>query len=150
MEKQCHLCDLPFSQCAHGLEKRQRRAAGKARKKRVATRAKTPPKQTKERSLSNAERGKLPTVLQGVPVVQVTPKTKAQQKPGCVTCGHPRFSRYNVCAKCLRKQGGKECTRCGKLFRPKPGTKGKRCGMCNGKRAYVVTTMGAPSLGRRR
>lgn len=150
MEKHCDLCDLPSSQCAHGLEKRQRRAVKKARKKQATQRVKAPPKPPKERLLSNAERAKLPTVLQGVPVVQVTPKTKAQQKPRCVTCGQPRFSRYNVCAKCLRKQGGKECTRCGKLFRPKPGTKGKRCGMCSGKRAYVVTTMGAPSLGRRR
>lgn len=146
MDKHCYVCDLPFSQCAHGLEKGQRRVAKKVRKKPAVKKTKPP----QERSLSTAERDSLPYVLQGVPVVRVSPKAKPTRKPGCVVCGLARFSRYNVCAKCLRKQGGKACTRCGKLFRPKPGTKGKRCGTCSGNRAYAITTMGAASLGTRR
>lgn len=152
MDKHCDLCDLPFSQCAHGLEQRQCRAAKKARRKQAAKNKKRQPapKPPKERPLSTAERAKLPSVLQGVPVVQVTPQVKKSKRAGCVVCGKARFSRYNVCAKCLRNQGGKECTRCGRLFRPKPGTKGKRCGTCSGRRAYVTNTLGAPSLGKRR
>lgn len=151
MDKHCDLCDLPFSQCAHGLQKRQRRAAQKVRKKQSAQKVKAPPSPPRERSLSNAERAKLPAVLMGTRVVQVGPKDSAVQRPRCVTCGRSRFGRYNVCAKCLKKQGGRECVRCGRLFRPPPGSKkARKCGTCHGKMAYVVTTMGAPSLGKRR
>lgn len=151
VDKHCELCDLPFWQCAHGLQKRQRRAATKARKQQASKKMKAPSGPPKERSLSNAERAKLPEVLRGVQVVQVGSADSAVKRPGCVTCGRSRFGRYNVCAKCLRKQGGRECVRCGRLFRPPPGSKKARnCGTCHGKMAYVVTTMGAPSLGKSR
>lgn len=151
MDKHCDLCDLPFSQCAHGLQKRQRRAAKKTRKQQASKKVKAPLGPPKERVLSEAERAKLPAVLMGTRVVQVGPKDSAATRPGCVTCGRSRFGRYNVCAKCLKKQGGRECVRCGRLFRPPPGSKkARKCGTCHGKMAYVVTTMGAPSLGKRR
>lgn len=153
MEKHCDLCDLPFAQCAHGLDKRQRRAARKAAKSHVtkssrkSSRASKPPK---ERQLSSAEQAKLPAVLQGAKVVRISPKADPTKRSGCVECGQRRFSRYNICASCLRKQGGRECVRCGRLFRPPPGSKkARKCGTCHGKVAYTTTTMGAPSLGHR-
>lgn len=148
----CDLCDLAFSQCAHGLEKRQRTLANKAKAKQRKTAA--PPKKQntqKERPLTAKQQGKLPAVLQGVSVVRPQPGPAPKPRRKCVNCGRKPFGRYNVCADCLRAQGGRECLRCGRLFRPPAGSrKAKRCGTCGGKVAYETLTMGAPSLGRRR
>lgn len=149
-EQHCDLCNLPFAQCAHGLARRQRRAEAKAKKTAQKAQKSQPAKPVSQRLVSQKQREQLPEVLQGVPVVAAQPAaSKIRRK--CATCGRrSRFGRYSVCATCLRAQGGRECTRCGRLFRPPAGSKAaKRCGTCSGKRAYTVTTMGAPGLGRR-
>ena len=148
MERHCDLCDLPFGQCAHGLAARQRGASRTSAGSLAKT--KPPSKTRKERQLSAKQKARLPVVLQGVKVVKVNPTEGATKRPGCVTCGQRRFGRYNVCADCLKKQGGRECVRCGRLFRPKGSSQdARKCGTCNGKAAYTVAIMGAPGLGKR-
>lgn len=153
LDRHCDLCDLPFEQCAHGLARRERRAATKAKKK-----AKQSDEATKARKaakpqhlVSGKRREQLPEVLRGVPVVRAQPST-AKGKRKCVKCQRSRYGRYNVCARCLRAEGGRQCVRCGRLFRPSAQAKdAKKCGSCSGRnvRAWVVTTMGAPGLGKR-
>lgn len=155
-ERHCDLCDLPFAQCAHGLARRQRRAETKAKAKAKAKKAQQkslkgqPPKPASRRLLSQKQREQLPEVLHGLSVVAAPPAAPKTRRK-CVTCGRKaRFGRYNVCATCLRAEGGRECTRCGRLFRPPAGSKAaKRCGTCSGKGAYTITTMGAPGSGKR-
>ena len=152
-ERHCDLCDLPFAQCAHGLARRQRRAETKAKKKkqqRQKTSQGQASKAPTQRLVSQKQQERLPEVLHGVTVVAAQPTTSKTPRK-CVACGHrARFGRYNVCATCLRARGGRECTGCGRLFRPPAGWKAaKRCGTCGGKSAYTITTLGAPGLAKR-
>lgn len=112
-DERCDLCDLPFSQCAHGLKERQRKEAARAEAKK-----------------------KRPQKL---------PRWK------CRECGtRRRVGRYSLCEPCLLNDGGRRCKNCGRLFRPKT-PKARSCGTCKGGRdAFTVTTMGAPSLGKKR
>lgn len=149
-DRHCDLCDLPFEQCAHGLARRQRRVETKAKQgRRKAPGGAKSPIPRGQRLVSKKRREQLPEVLKGVPVVRAQP-TKSTKK--CVKCGARRYRAYIVCAKCLRARGGRECSRCGKLFRPPArANDAKKCTSCSGRtvRAYEVTTAGAPGLGKR-
>ena len=149
-DRHCDVCDPPFEQCAHGLARRQQRAEPKAKPTRNKAFGPAKPSTLRGQRLVSKKRGeKLPEVLKGMPVVRAQP-TKSTKK--CVKCGARRYRAYQVCAKCLRARGGRECSRCGKLFRPPARAKEtKKCPSCSGRtaRVYEVTTAGSPGLGKR-
>lgn len=149
--KHCNLCDLPFSQCAHGLAKRNRRSSpvvGPAKRAKSKGELKKP---TKERRLTAQEERKLPSVLRGARVVAGASKPEGV-KATCSGCGRrPRYGRFARCQTCLRSIGALDCVRCGRTFMPPSETKRRKrtCPTCRSSRssAYAVGSMGAPTLG---
>lgn len=126
----CDLCDLPRAQCQHGLARRERRAANKAKKKASAKRA------TKAASSKTA-------------AFPARPEK-------CSRCGQKApQGRYWMCTACLLKTGATKCTQCKKAFKPEEGytSRKPKCRSCRTKgkgSVWTVASAGAPSLGKRR
>lgn len=124
----CELCDLPRTQCQHGLADRHRQAA------------------------ESAVRGG--TTAMG----QKQDASSATRTRKCNRCGkRKRQGRFGMCTGCLLKNGAKMCSQCKKAFKADDTAAGKKpiCPSCRKKRkrgkgsVWTVASAGAPTLGKR-
>lgn len=129
-ERQCELCDLPFSQCEHGLAKRKRRTENRRRK-----------------TVAKAKSSKAQIALG---------KSKKKAPAPCASCGRKaRHKRFRHCLPCGKRLGYvRVCSRCGQAYKAEHAVgKKNRCPGCRkskGGSVWTVASAGSPGLGKRR
>ena len=146
-DSRCDLCDLPLSQCVHGVRTPETLPKTAAAKR--ATAAKRKP--AKQKFVSRPIDSVVSSISAGPSKVEL-PKATAV----CTKCRkRPRYGKFALCRSCALRDGAVACRTCGTVFRPKATVTSKkkpRCGACSsskGKDVYVTAQAGSPGLGRR-
>lgn len=149
--RRCGLCDLPFTQCAHGYERKKARAAKKA--EAVARRGTA---RVADTTAGEAKRKKRTKKAQDLTAGTSTSRTSPPDAAPCTRCRrHPRYRRYRLCRACWVAAGWVMCRRCRQHFAPGPGRRLEAiCNRCvrkgGGGSVWITASAGAPGLGRRR